>query len=466
MLWAVGMIGFLIIFIGWLTISRTLAVPVTPFSADAFVDSVGIVTHLGYTDTPYAQNWGKGDSSQDTRALLTELGIRHVRDGIPHPTLDASSAYTRPRAAQLYRDYGIRMITLPDSRTNGILDPTKIDPYLEEYANGTIDLEGENIPVRNVIEAIEGPNEYDNHNSQDKRDPDWVANLRNYQSELYRKVKGNSKLAQLPVIMPSLIYTKYCTDVLGSLQEMSDLGNLHPYPNYPYFQIPTGSLGWHLGHGKDCFGNKPVYVTEVGYQSGGGGISDQTIAKYTSMLLPEYFLQPQIKRTYIYSLMDTLPDRDLWGLIHPERNGQTVNGYAQFTLTRKPSYYAVKGLLDLLGEGTWSKSQRKWVSPAVTLKPVEIALNGTQDSTHHLLLQKSTGDYYLLLWQQVEAFNPTAGNFEPPADDVNISLPSGYKFQALYQYDANFQLKGTALEGRNQVSVNVPDSVMVLQFKA
>jgi hypothetical protein len=461
---AIGLLGSLVAAIGLLSTSKVIAEPTTPFASDAFVDSVGIVSHLGYTDTPYAQNWGKDDSSQDVRSLFADLGIRHVRDGIPHPTLQPAKTYQRSRVAQLYRDYGIRFITGPDVRTNGILDASQIGAYVAEYASGVINFEGETFQVRELLDAIEGPNEYDQHTQQDKRDPNWVKNLKTYQSELYSQVKAQPLLSSLPVVMPSLIYTKYCSDVLGSFAETIDYGNLHVYPNYPYFLIPTGNFGWHFSNGQKCFQDKPVYVTETGYQTGGGGITDRTIAKYLSRLLPEFFSRPQIKRTYIYSLIDTLPETDLWGLIRPERNGQKIAGLDQFTLTPKLSYHAIKSLLDLLREGAWVKAQRKWVSPLVNLKPVEILFEGKQDSTHHLLLQKSTGDYFLLIWQEVEAFNLKAGNFDPPVDDVSLSLPQEYKLQTLYNYDDSFKLKPTSLSERNKITIQVPDSVVVLHF--
>lgn len=455
------------ILIGLFPTSKLLAASVVPFSADAFVDSVGIVSHIGFSDTPYAQNWGKQDRTQSTGDLLADLGVRHVREGIPNPTYQPYSLYVRPRLAQLYRDYGIRTLSIVDRRVNGILAPDQIDAYLDDYATSAVNLDGQRVPIREFLEAIEGPNEYDMHNQQSARDPDWAKNLKNYQSALYQKVKQRSQLAQMPVIMPSLIYTQYCNSDLGSMANSLDYGNLHPYPNYPYFSVPTSSLGWHLSAGRSCFSNKSIYVTETGYLSGTNGISDRTIAKYMSVLLPEYFLRPQVKRTYLYSLIDTLPERDRWGLISARRSGQVINGRDQFTLTPKPSYYAIQSLLGLLKEGEWDKDQKKWIVPTVNLKPVDIVVDQKQDSTHYLLLQKSTGDYFLLLWQQIESFNPTAGNFEPSRDEVRVSLPEGYQFQSLYQYDDSFKLQGTPLtKPTNRMAVQVPDSITVLQFRA
>ena len=46
-----------------------------PFSADAFVDSVGVNTHITYTDTIYAKNFSLVNDT------LKDLGVRHIRDG-------------------------------------------------------------------------------------------------------------------------------------------------------------------------------------------------------------------------------------------------------------------------------------------------------------------------------------------------------------------------------------------------
>ena len=45
--------------------------------ADAFVDSIGVNVHLGYTDTSY-RNY-----TEVIKPRLREAGIRHIRDGCP-----------------------------------------------------------------------------------------------------------------------------------------------------------------------------------------------------------------------------------------------------------------------------------------------------------------------------------------------------------------------------------------------
>src|ERR1035437_9422535 len=70
--------------------------------AGAFVDFVGVNTHLGYSDTTY------GDYEGILKTRLLELGVRHIRDGT------FNSAVLRK-----YLDlghHGIRLLFITDSK--------------------------------------------------------------------------------------------------------------------------------------------------------------------------------------------------------------------------------------------------------------------------------------------------------------------------------------------------------------
>ncbi|MBD2260562.1 hypothetical protein [Pseudanabaena sp. FACHB-2040] len=444
----------------------TPAATETPKSADAFVDSVGINTRLSYTDWPTASNWDNPDPAQNIRQLLVNTGIRHVRDRIPNPSLEPNITYVNPRLAQLYRDNGIRFLTGIDTRNNNVLDTSKIQSYVDWFAKGTISLDGQAIPVRSLLEATEGPNEYDMHHHQSSRDPNWSTNLRAYQAAIHQKVRASSVLASLPILMPSLVHTPYCGSPLGSLSNVSTYGNLHSYPNYPYMKPPSSNLGWHLDNVSDCVGTKKSWVTETGYFTRTGNnkeLSEATAAKYTSRLIAEYFRSGKISRTYLYNLVTGGVDG--WGLIAAQKTSTTVNGWQQYSLRPKPSYHAVKSLNKLLGEATWSKTEKRWNAPAVNLRAINLSFEGKDANTRHLLLQKSNNRYYLLLWQEVESFNPTQGNFTPSPDKVTVVLPAGSRPQALHKYNSQFTFGRHSLEGSSsRLSIDVPDSVTVLEF--
>ena len=101
-------------------------------SAAAFVESIGVVVHFVYTDTAYARQ-------AELLARMRELGIRHVREGMPDGRAPLIAGLTAARAA------GIRatLVGEPDS------DP---DAAVAE----SVALMGD------AIDAFEGPNELDN----------------------------------------------------------------------------------------------------------------------------------------------------------------------------------------------------------------------------------------------------------------------------------------------------------------
>lgn len=437
-----------------------------PFSADQFVDSVGVNTRLSYTDWPTATNWFNPDPQQNIRSLLTDLGVRHLRDRIPFPSQRAVG-YANPRLASLYLESGIKFTVGIEAIKEKVLDESGVVPFVNWYANGEILAEsGRQIYVRDMLDAIEGPNEYDKHHHPERRETDWANNLNSYQKKVYRAIKENPQLSSVPVIMPALIHTAYCNTPLDSFETSADLGNLHSYPNYPYMRSPTAGLGWHLKHVTNCSGQLPIWVTETGYftvSNDPAKISETTAAKYTSRLLAEYFRRGRIKRTFLHEIANSSIDG--WGLIAAKPIQMSFNGQQQFDLRPKPAYYAVKSLLQLLSEATWSKTTREWLSPSVSLNPVNLSLQGNKESTQHLLLQKSNGHYYLLLWQEVESYKPKQGNFDVDPNTITVDLPSKYRPVSLYQYDENFTLIKTSLEGKgNSLDLAVPDSVMVLEF--
>ena len=452
--WGGFVLGLLLASCTWSAVGQSSRL--TPQPADKFVDSVGLNVRMSYGDWPTATHWNHPDPKQNSRQLIEALGIRHLRDRIPHPNLQAAISYVNPRLASLYLNSGMTFIVGVDNRReDGTLDPSQTPAFIDWYGNGDITAEnGERVRVREMIEAIEGPNEYDRHHKPEQREADWAANLNAYQAQIYAAVNAEPTLADLPVVAPSLIHTEYCRSPLNTFTASADLGNLHPYPNYPYMRHPTATLGWHLDRVTDCSAAQPIWATETGYltQSNPEGISERTAAKYTPRLLTEYFLTGRIERTFLHEIArDTV---DGWGLM-------AVDGDQ---LRPKPAYYAVKSLLDLLREATWDSEQRQWRSPETAPQPVAIAFEGKQAATHHLLLQKRDRRYALLLWQEVESYNPDQGNFEVPPDEVTVQLPPGARSPVVHTYNAAFTYDDQPLEDGRQIELSVPDSVMVLEF--
>ncbi len=452
---------FLVILIKYYTSTETAAESIKANSADDFIDSIGVVTHLSYTDTAYAQNWNDNNPNYNVKELLWELGIRHIRDRMLSPSYAPVISYAPERFAQLYKDTGIKLTALIDLKQDNILDSSPIPGELEFWSQASFDVNGDMIDIADTIEAIEGPNEYDN-----KRLPDqnWSETLRKYQEKLYRLVKQNDILASKPVLMPSLIYTDNCHKI-GDLSHIIDKANLHSYPNYPYWRFPSATLNWYINNVKKCSSQQPIIATETGYPTLPGEVSEQTEAKYLPRLFAEYFSRG-IELTLTYEFID-IPHLEgiqaHFGLIKAEP--VSAHELTSYILTPKKSYYALKSLIDLLNDSQWDSQSKTWSKPSFDSRHLNLNFVGKENSTHYLLLQKSDGNYYLLLWREIEAYNKSQGNFDNDVDKLEIKIVDDLVSASQYTYDANFNYVESELQvSGNAINVEVPDSLTIIKI--
>jgi len=464
-LWSKILLSFcgllLVILIKHSTSTETLAGSIKANSADNFVDSMGVVTHLSYTDTPYAQNWNDNNPNYNLKKLLAELGIRHIRDRMLSPSYAPVLSYAPERFAQLYKDLGIKLTAVIDLREDDFLNSSPIPGELEFWSTGSFKVNGDIINLADLIEAIEGPNEYDNKQLPDKN---WIETLIDYQTQLYTLVKENNILASKPVLMPSLIYTDYCGKI-GDLSNISDKANIHSYANYPYWGFPSSTLNWYLHNIKKCSSEQPIIATETGYPTLPGEVSERTEAKYLPRLFAEYFSRG-IEQTLTYEFLD-IPHLEgiqaHFGLINAEPVSD--DKFTSYVLTPKKSYYALKNLIDLLKDSQWDSQNQTWSKPNFQSNTLNLEFLDKELSTHYLLLQKSDGNYYLLLWREIEAYNKSKGNFDNDFDKLNIKLVDGLVSASQYSYDTNFNYVENQLKvANNAINVKVPDSLTVIKM--
>ena len=354
--------------------------------ADALVDIIGVNTHFSYFDKPYHYAF------DSVKVKLGSLGVRHIRDGVS----------TAPEAIdhlnELYNTYGIRALqiinTHIDSPTpwNGPLDISKIDAELEKIK--TFYLE--------VNEALEGPNEYDiNYSNATATDPDWAQSLRNYTEALWNKVQADPVLRSRPVLAPSLAHAFNVLPV-GNLSNWITNGNMHPYPGA---LPPKGGLeDYNIVNTKKISGEKPIWATETGYHNamqqapeGHYPAPESVTAKYGPRMVAEYF-RIGIERLYFYEFLDegTNPANleDNFGLIRND-------------LSEKPIYQALQSTITLLED-----------QDAGNFLPgsLQYDLSGDLTDVRQVLLQKSNGTFYLLVWQEVSSYNRDTKTELFPAD--------------------------------------------------
>jgi len=323
-------------------------------TADAFVNSIGVNTHLGYSDTIY------GRYDDVIRPRLAELGVRHIRDGLRADRKDV-----------------IRK--LENLATLGIHSDLLLSP---EEAVGIVKA------ARASVLTVEGQNEPDTH-------PNWEPKARERQAALYQAIKGDPETATIPVLVSGMANTRDAPGRLGPLGEVLDLGNTHCYPGG---LAPAGSGGWGisltraLDEARKVCGTKPLVATETGYHNrpaerGHPGVSEAAAAKYIPRLLLEYF-DRGVVRTYLYEFADEKPDpemRDMeqhFGLIH-------VDG------TPKPAFVALRNLIAVLQDP----------GPAFEPKDFAFTLEGDTKDIRHVLLARRDGAFDLIVWLEVPSFD-------------------------------------------------------------
>ena len=331
-------------------------------SAFAFVNSIGINTHLNYFDRLY------GNFPLVERELAS-IGIRHLRDGV-HLQDPAYNRMLYGRWAALGK-LGIRF--------DAVIDPrSKLGPITATLLDRVEALSGD------TIEAYEGPNELDI-----SRMADWPEIDRSYSKQIFDAVRSMPAGDPVEVIGPSMAFASRGA-AIGDLSGQIDFGNLHAYPAG---KMPSILFPEQLLEARILFGARPVMITESGYHnalndhSDQPGVSEAAAAKYIPRLFLDAFAHG-VARTYLYELLDEAPDPELkdnqlhWGLIRADG-------------TEKPAFHALKNLIAELNDTGDSTHQG---SLAWSLSPANPKID-------HLLLEKSDGEFDLILWQAVPSFN-------------------------------------------------------------
>ena len=403
------------------------AVGETARTAYSFVDSIGVNTHLRYYDTAY------GNFSL-IEQRLQELGIRHIRDGGSDPTW---------------------IQNINQLATKGIKSTIVVDPSIGIGPDSSYDINSPGYTITNLIknslptavEAVEILNEFDiiypngySYNGQTVTAANWVSYLRNFTEDTYTALKSDPATQNIGIIGPSFVYPDSST-LVGDLSPWVDYGNLHPYTNPK--NPGDANLVQDIVNRSKPFGNHPLIATETGYFTNVPG-SDRSVSETVQgKYMPRLFLENYnhgIKRTFSYELID--------------ERANTTNGEDNYGLLRadgspKPAFTALKNLISLLNDTSTTAA-------SFTPGALNYSLSNAQN-VDHTLLQKSNGDFYLVLWQEVPSTDQAASqtvtlNLTTPIAQATTYLPN-QSTTSTAQYAAPAQL-----------SLNVPDYPLVIQL--
>src|SRR5512147_476314 len=133
-----------------------------------FVDSVGVNTHFGWSDTVYNSEYDR------LKAALADLGIKHIRQ-------NTNSPLGIRRVQDLNGTLGIRSLMLVDNFKTKDFWSRELDAAsVADQINTAMDKVG-----ANALSGIEGPNEY---NATLKRagNADWAQDLRTFTAAIHQ----------------------------------------------------------------------------------------------------------------------------------------------------------------------------------------------------------------------------------------------------------------------------------------
>ena len=391
------------------TLLKEVAVP-----AATFVDSIDVVTHFTYWDTPYGKRF------DEVARRLIALGVKHVRDGVA-PGQTTACAHERMLAAHgIHFDY----VTQPTLRAS--------------------DLVAWAACVGPAIESFEGLNEYDlSHPASEHA---WAQTVRTFQKTLYDAVKSNASLRTFPVIGPSLT-TGSAYREAGDLSAYLDFGNMHNYfaghePGTGGWGLGGyGSIAYNLGLAHAVSGSKPMVATETGYETDAGPrfVSEAVAAAYEPRIFLDQFAAGVV-RTDQYELLDEGPE------------GDAHFGLLRHDLSPKPSYFALQTFVGLLADAGPPRHD--------TLR---YRLESSGGDLRHALFEKHDGRFYLALWVERPTVEPhTHIAFPLPTVTVNVRFANDTSAR-VFTYGAD-QMLHASPRARGHATVALADRVAVVEI--
>jgi hypothetical protein len=383
--------------------------------ADAFVDSVGVNTHLTYTNTSYFQQWSQ------VVAALKQMHVRHVRDGF-YPWAEGNIFYARHQQ--------LHALGIDCDYVTGL----NITP---EQAVQVKSLAGD-------MAFLEGANELD-----DQRLSTWASSLTLSLPQL--ALAG--EVAGVPVIGPSFVRQ----------QSYSQVGDIAPFVAYNGLHIyfggrnpgtngwgsgdaeghAYGSIDWWLDNSNIDAPGVPAMVTETGYLAPSTvkpyELPEVVEAKYAPRTLLEMFNRGVVK-SYIYELLDDSMQPG-YGLIRPN-------------FSHKPAFTAISNLLWLLSD------------PGQSFQPgtLNYQISGANQNVHHLLLQKRDGSFYLVLWIEAPGYDPVHNRYlSVPNQNVTLTL-DGAGATTKMQFNQYGSISWQNLWKRSEVTLPITDNVTVVRI--
>lgn len=322
--------------------------------AAEFTASIGINTHITYTDGGY----GKID---EVSKALAYLGITLLRDNVPN-------AQNLPRYQGMARS-GFRFCFIVNGGDTTVI-AQRVATFAASYPG--------------AVEALEGPNEVNNFAFGYGGQTGTNAAIA-YQSVLYSAIKATPALGAIPVYN----YTDYPYHAAAA-----DAMNLHTYPKYG--AQPYAALSADLSRVQTLLAEKPRVITETGYpqmanpqQWKGPAEWNPLDEKTQAVLVLNTLLDASIlgvQRVYLYQLLEAYPDTQY-------KDFDTRLGLFDINYRPKAAATALRNLLLLLRDNAGT-------STSFALRPPPVTLRNLPPAARSLVLQRADGSDAVIIWNE------------------------------------------------------------------
>ncbi len=401
-----------------------------PMRAVDFLGTLGVDTHIAYTDGGYA-------SIANIEADLNYLGISSVRDGISTGVNGSAPFSSSVTLAQEGVKFTVVMFG------GGAITTANLQSQLALAATLNTDVPGS-------VVAIEGANEINNF----PMTYNGVGGLQgaiDLQQDIYAAVHSNAALKGVAVDY----FTGYnAGDGVGPNPQttpgLADFDTQHPYPNYgqaPYLWVNRTTA---LGNETPPTG--PAVYTETGYSTNGGtggAVNADVQAKYTLDLLMDDAASG-IARTYLYNLMDAYQPGST--------QGDDGTGLFGTSNQPKPAATAIHNLTAILADTG---------SSAATFLPMGFndAVTNLPATGNSFAVQKSSGATDIVVWNEPEIWNQSTGT-EVAASPTTVNVSLGGVYQTVKVFDPLLSASPQqTLSNVSSVSLSITDHPLIVEVE-
>ncbi|MDT7814443.1 MAG: hypothetical protein QOJ42_4359 [Acidobacteriaceae bacterium] len=393
--------------------------------ADSFVDSVGVATHLAYTDTPYYAAWPQ------VLSKIKSLGVRHVRDGF----------YNWPSSSPLIAEHQALAAAGVTCTYVIPLDNTTTPEMVQSFASKVQDLE-----------AVEAPNECDAGGNCGGGGLQGVNNVVAFLPTVF----AAGQALHVPVLGPSFtVASSYVA--AGNIASKMTYNNLHVYfggrnpGSYGWGAGDAqghsyGSLDWWIDQGNVDAPNVPSTITESGYMAYPSTSIPYTLPESVeASYIPRTLLlsfNRGVKRTFLYEVLDEVSSPG-YGLLRSD-------------LSEKPAFTAVKNLISLLSDQ----------GPVFSPGKLDYTITGADSTLNHTLLQKHDGSFWLVLWSEQSSYNPAINQYiQVNPQNVTLQINGQALAKQVIQFNSTGDASTTSVTGSGSpLSMTISDQLSLIHI--